>query len=70
MVELVGVDFVLEAIGFDTAVQRGRIREAGLNDFDDSVTLWRKTFVRWRPSSESVPRHRDISSLVSGAPRS
>lgn len=35
MVELVGVDFVLEAIGFDTAVQRGRIREAGLNDFDD-----------------------------------
>ena len=35
MAELVGVDFVLEAIGFDTAVQRGRIMEAGLNDFED-----------------------------------
>jgi hypothetical protein len=42
MAKLVGVDFVLQTIGFDAVAERAAIMEAGLNQFDDFRYLTEK----------------------------
>jgi hypothetical protein len=55
-VPLEGIDFMLNAIGFDNPAQRILLMEAGLAEYEDFCHLIDRTFVTWRKSSRSVPR--------------
>jgi hypothetical protein len=69
MAELVGVDFVLQTIGFDAAVERVANMEAGLTSSIISAISHSKTSATWPPSSASSPKLRGALFLGNGAPR-